>query len=128
MAVKTNSILEKKKDLLVEVMKLGMDFETACVVAELTGKEKEKVEQDEDFISRVNYSLAQKEVDLLEKLNKVAIANAERGETKQIERMLELLNPARYSKVTKLSHQVSNDTANGGKVTIEFQDVEDGKR
>ena len=117
--------LEKKKvDLCIEFMKLGMDFDSACVASEIGTELKEKLAGDEDFVSHVNFSLAQKEVELLRKLNDVAEANAQRGETKQIERLLELMNPERYSKVTKLSHTMNNGGGTGGKITVEFADKE----
>ena len=120
-------IERKKRDLCVEFMKLGMDFDSACVAAEIGGDAKDRLAADEDFVSEVNFTLARKEADLLRKLNEVAEENAERGETKQLERMLELLNPARYSKVTKLSHQIDNSGASGGKITVDFQDAGKGE-
>ena len=119
--------LEKKKvDLCVEFMKLGMDFDSACVASEIGTELKEKLAGDEEFVSQVNFSLAKKEADLLQKLNDVAEENAERGDTRQLERLLELLNPERYSKVTKLSHQVNNAGGTGGKITVEFAGDEGG--
>lgn len=113
--------LEKKKvDLCIEFMKLGMDFDSACVASEIGGEFKEKLAGDEDFVSQVNFSLARKEADLLRKLNDVAEENVKRGETKQLERLLELMNPERYSKVTKLSHTMNNSGGTGGKITVEF--------
>lgn len=113
--------LEKKKvDLCIEFMKLGMDFHSACVASEIGAELEEKLAGDEDFISQVNFSLARKEADLLRKLNDVAEENVKRGETKQLERLLELMNPERYSKVTKLSHTMNNSGGTGGKITVEF--------
>lgn len=114
--------LEKKKvDLCIEFMKLGMDFDSACVASEIGGELKEKLAGDEDFVSQVNFSLARKEADLLRKLNDVAEENVKRGETKQLERLLEFMNPERYSKVTKLSHTMNNSGGTGGKITVEFE-------
>lgn len=114
--------LEKKKvDLCIEFMKLGMDFDSACVASEIGGELKEKLAGDEEFVAQVNFSLAKKEADLLQKLNQVAEENAERGDTRQLERLLELMNPERYSKVTKLSHTMNNSGGTGGKITVEFE-------
>lgn len=110
----------KRRDACVEFMKLGMDFDSACVAAEISGAMKESLASDELFVSEVNFALARKEAELLGRLNDVAMENAERGETRQLERILELMNPARYSKVTKLSHQIDNSGDTGGKVTVEF--------
>lgn len=113
--------LEKKKvDLCIEFMKLGMDFDSACIASEIGGELKDRLAGDEDFVSRVNFCLAKKEADLLQKLNDVAEENAERGDTRQLERLLELMNPQRYSKVTKLSHTMDNAGGTGGKITVEF--------
>lgn len=113
--------LDKKKvDLCIEFLKLGMDFDSACVASEIGGELKEKLAGDENFVSQVNFSLAKKEAELLQKLNDVAEENAKRGETRQIERLLELMNPERYSKVTKLSHTMNNSGGTGGKITVEF--------
>ena len=120
--------IEKKKiDLCIEFMKLGMDFDSACIASEISGELKERIAGDEDFVSRVNYTLARKEADLLQKLNTVAEENAERGDTRQLERLLELMNPERYSKVTKLSHQMNNAGGTGGKITVEFAGEEGGE-
>ena len=114
--------LEKKKvDLCIEFMKLGMDFDSACLASEINGELKEKLGADEDFVSRVNFSLAKKEAELLQKLNDVAEENVKRGDTRQVERVLELLNPERYSKVTKLSHTMGNGGGTTGKITVEFE-------
>ena len=119
--------LEKKKiDLCIEFMKLGMDFDSACIASEISGELKEQIAGDEDFVSRVNFSLAKKEADLLQKLNDVAEENAKRGETRQLERLLELMNPERYSKVTKLSHTMNNSGGTGGKITVEFAGEDGG--
>ncbi len=113
--------LEKKKvDLCIEFMKLGMDLDSACIASEIGPELKEKLASDEEFVSQVNFSLARKEADLLRKLNEVAEENVKRGETKQLERLLELMNPQRYSKVTKLSHTMDNAGGTGGKITVEF--------
>ena len=120
--------LEKKKvDLCIEFMKLGMDFDSACVASEIGAELKEKLAGDEDFVSQVNFSLARKEADLLRKLNDVAEENVKRGETKQLERLLELMNPRRYSKVTKLSHTMDNAGGTGGKITVCFEGEEDNE-
>lgn len=117
-------VKERRRDLCVEFMKLGMDFHTACVAAEIPPEDEDALAADEAFVGEVNYNLAMKERDLLEKLNEVAKANAERGETKQLERILELMNPNRYSKVTKLSHQMDNAGGSPGKITVEFAEAE----
>jgi hypothetical protein len=120
--------LEKKKvDLCIEFMKLGMDLDSACIASEISPELKEKLAGDEEFVSQVNFSLARKEADLLRKLNEVAEENVKRGETKQLERLLELMNPQRYSKVTKLSHTMDNAGGTGGKITVCFEGEENNE-
>lgn len=115
---------ERRKDLCVEFMKLGMDLDAAFVAAEVPEADREELAADEDFVARVNYALAKREAELLRRLNEVAEENADRGDTRQIERLLELMNPSRYSKVTKLAHQMEAHGAAQGKVTIEFAGTE----
>ena len=112
---------KKKKDMCIEYMKLGMDLDSACLASEISEEEKEALASDEDFVSMVNFSLARKEAELLKKLNTVAEENAERGDSKALERLLELLKPERYAKVTKLSHQLNNAGGASGKITVEFE-------
>lgn len=121
-----DSLEERKKDFCAECMKLGMDFDTACVAAEIGPELKERLASDEDFVARVNYGLALKERELLERLDRIAEENAERGDSRQIERQLELLNPARYSKVTKLSHQIDNSGGQGGEISVSFKSADGG--
>jgi len=115
-------IKQRKKDMVIEFCKLGADFDTACTASDITPEEKELLTQDEDFVNHVNYSLAKREMDLLKKLNDCAEENIERGDSKAVERLLELLNPNHFSKVTKLSHQMDNSGGSSGKITVEFAD------
>ena len=112
---------QKKKDMLVEFLKLGMDFDSACLAAEIDDDFKKELQYDDNFTHLANTAIAKKEVELLQKLEQIGEANAQRGESKQIERQLELLNPERYSKVTKLSHSMNGSGSSGGKITVSFE-------
>ena len=112
---------QKKKDMLVEFLKLGMDFDSACLAAEIDDDFKKELQYDDNFTHLANTAIAKKEVELLQKLEAIGEANAQRGESKQIERQLELLNPERYSKVTKLSHSMNGSGSSGGKITVSFE-------
>ena len=112
---------QKKKDMLVEFLKLGMDFDSACLAAEIDDDFKKEWQYDDSFTNLAYTAIAKKEVELLQKLEQIGEANAQRGESKQIERQLELLNPERYSKVTKLSHSMNNSGSSGGKITVSFE-------
>ena len=82
---------QKKKDMLVEFLKLGMDFDSACLAAEIDEDFKKELQYDDAFPHLANTAIAKKEVELLQKLEAIGEANAQRGESKQIERQLELL-------------------------------------
>lgn len=114
-------IRKKKADLCVEFMKLGMDFDTACVAAEIDPEMKDSLAADGDFVERTNFALARKEAELLRKFSEVAEANLDRGDTRQLERILEIINPERYSKVTKLAHQMGGSGNTAGKITVSFE-------
>lgn len=111
---------ERQADLCIEFMKLGMDLEGAFTAVGVPDDIRDALASDEEFVGRANYALARREEELLRRLNEVAMENADRGDTRQLERLLELMNPARYSKVTKLSHQVDTHGGAQGKVTVEF--------
>lgn len=122
-----DAVLERKADACLEFMKLGMDLHSACVASEIGPDGEEILAGDEGFVERANFALARKEAELLRRLNEAAEENAERGETRQLERLLELMNPERYSKVTKLSHQMDNAGGQPGKITVEFASSEGGQ-
>ena len=92
-----------------------------CLAAEIDDDFKKELQYDDAFTHLANTAIAKKEVELLQKLEAIGEANAQRGESKQIERQLELLNPERYSKVTKLSHSMNGSGSSGGKITVSFE-------
>ena len=100
---------ERQKSFILEFSKLGMDFYSAAVAAECSPAFIDTLESDAQFQSDIQFAVAMREKELLERLNKTAILNASsKGDTKAMERLLEILNPDRYSKTTKLAHQIGS--------------------
>ena len=67
---------QKKKDMLVEFLKLGMDFDSACLAAEIDDDFKKELQYDDAFTHLANTAIAKKEVELLQKLEAIGEANA----------------------------------------------------
>lgn len=112
---------ERQKQFIIEYSKLGMDFYSACVAAECNQDQISRFQQDEVFQHDVEFAVRFKEKELLDRLNKVAMTNANRGDTKALERLLEILNPDQYSKTTKLAHSVGRGKGKApASVKIEF--------
>lgn len=98
--------LQQRADFVIEFMKLGMDFQTACVAAECTPEMVEAMEQDAEFIQRKKFTLAKLEAELLGRLSKASELAALKGDTRSTERLLEILRPDRYAKTAKVSHSL----------------------
>ena len=62
---------QKKKDMLVEFLKLGMDFDSACLAAEIDDDFKKELQYDDNFTHLANTAIAKKEVELLQKLEQI---------------------------------------------------------
>lgn len=98
--------LRQRSDFVIEFMKLGMDFSTACVAAECTPEMVEQIEKDEDFLQRKKFTLAKLEADLLQRLSDASAVAALKGDTRSTERLLEILRPDRYAKQAKVTHTI----------------------
>lgn len=102
----TDDFVEFRKQLIIEYMKLGMDMYGAAVAAECPPDLIPRLEADETFAKMCDYHVKMEEVDLLRKLQRTADKMQGKGDIKGLERRLEILNPERYSKTTKLAHQL----------------------
>jgi hypothetical protein len=114
-------IESRQRMFILEYVKLGMDFYSAAVAAECTPILIERLQEDDSFQALVKLCVAQKEQELLKKLEKASEISLMKGDTRALERILEILNPDRYSRVTKLAHQFGK--GNGKvpkKISIEF--------
>ena len=110
---------ESKADLLIDYLKLGMDWDTACTACELKKENQEKLLDDPDFQARLKYHLAKKEAELLERLREASYKAAEQGNSKGVERMLEVLRPDRYGKHATLDISAKKtDTDNGIRISF----------
>lgn len=107
--------LRQRADFVIEFMKLGMDYQTACVASECTPEMVKELDEDPEFLQMKKFALAKLESDLLKKLNKAAETAALKGETRSIERLLEIIRPDRYAKSAKLVHTVDTNEEKGDK-------------
>lgn len=99
-----NNYQEARADFLIDFIRLGMDWQTALVAAELTSEDGEALLEDKSFRDRLNYYVAKREAELLKALDTAAHAAATaKGDVKGIERLLEILKPEKYSKKASLS-------------------------
>lgn len=111
--------LRQRSDFVIEYMKLGMDFSTACIAAECTPEMVEAMENDEEFIQRKKFALAKLEADLLQRLSDASAVASLKGDTRSTERMLEIIRPDRYAKTAKVTHSI-DPTETPKEVKISF--------
>ena len=111
-----------QRQFIIEYVKLGMDFYGAAIAAECTQEYIDRLEADESLQQLLNFCLKQKEQELLQRLHKAADIAILKGDTRATERILEILNPERYSKTTKLAHQLGGGASGKGPkaMRIEF--------
>lgn len=113
--------IQLRQDYVIEFMKLGMDYHTACVASEVPADVEDEWRDDEAFSARVNYEIARTEGELLKRLRQAADKQAASGNSKATERLLEILRPEKYSKTTKLAHSFGGQGGEGvGGITVNF--------
>ena len=112
--------LRMRQDVVIEFLKLGMDYDTACTAAEVSPEMKEKFVEDEEFQTRKKFALSQIELELLRRLNKASEFSALKGDTRPTERLLEIIRPERYAKTAKVQHTLTsgNDTPKGFNISF----------
>lgn len=89
--------LQEKKNHILRFVKLGLDLYSSCILAECTDEEIKDVENDPDFLKRVEVCNIIAEKDLLKKYELAMDIAAERGNTEPIKWRLGKLNPERWS-------------------------------
>ncbi len=109
---------EAKADLLLEFLKSGMDWKNACIASEIDDDRAKQLLDDKDFTTRMRYYLAKKEAELLQKLNEASMKAAEAGNTKGIERLLEILRPDRYGKHSTITVDAEKSERKGIKIAF----------
>ena len=109
--------LRMRQDVVIEFLKLGMDYDTACTAAEVSPEMKEKFAE---FQTRKKFALSQIELELLRRLNKASEFSALKGDTRPTERLLEIIRPERYAKTAKVQHTLAsgNDTPKGFNISF----------
>ena len=110
---------ESKADILIDYLKLGLDWDTACTACELTKEQQERLLEDPEFQARLKYHLAKKEAELLQRLSDASYKAAEQGNSKGVERMLEVLRPERYGKHATIDISAKKTDADNG-IKISF--------
>jgi hypothetical protein len=91
-----------KKIIILNCIRLGMDFYTAALSASCTKKEIEELEQNEEFQSTIEINQAILEKDLLEQHDRVSEIASERGQAAPLQWKLERVNPSRWGGRTKI--------------------------
>jgi len=86
-----------KRSVVKEMVKLGMDFEEAALLAECSFDEIEELRNDDNFQRELVAYTAILERDLLKLLHTAAQVNAAEGNTTELRWLLERINPKRWS-------------------------------
>lgn len=107
-----------KKQVVKEMVKLGMDFEEAAIIAECSFDEIEKLREDTEFQRELEAYTAILERDLLKLLHEAAQFNAAQGNTTELRWLLERINPRRWSSSSKVQLKGKND----GPIMIVYDD------
>ena len=89
--------IEERKDLIVEGIRLGMDFYRSCLLAECPDEQIAEFENDSFFMRRLKIEEAIKEKELLERHDAAMSAAALKGNTTALQWKLERINPKRWA-------------------------------
>lgn len=89
--------IERRKDLILELIRLGMDYDHAKFVAECSDEELDILAKDEAFKHKCQVALYIEERDLLTKLNDVITINVAEGKSSALFRKLGFLCPEKYA-------------------------------
>ena len=93
--------LEEKKGLMLECVKLGMDFFSSAILAECTDEEIEVLEEDAAFTRRIRIQEVFEEKRLLEKHNTAIEEAVIKGSAAAVQWKLEKINPGRWGNKEK---------------------------
>ncbi|KKK58215.1 hypothetical protein LCGC14_3046690 [marine sediment metagenome] len=91
-----------KKSLILECVRLGMDFYSAALAVSCSKEEIKTLENDEDFQYSVEVNNTLLEKDLLEDHNRVTEMCVDRGIAAPLQWKLERVNPGRWGGRTKI--------------------------
>ncbi len=88
--------LNEKRDRIIQCVKLGMEWLRAALVAECTEEEIDELENDANFMHKIQVNDAIEEVRLLEKHNDAISEAVVRGSATAVQWKLEHINPGRW--------------------------------
>lgn len=91
-----NSPLNKKRDLIIDAIQVGMGIGKAYIYAQCTSEEIEILQKDSAFQRRISYNYAQYEKDLLDLHSASMFLAAKRGNPGPTQWKLGKLNPSRW--------------------------------
>jgi hypothetical protein len=89
--------INRRKVLILEGIRLGMDFYKSCLLAECPDAMIEELEKDALFMSRIKIEEALKEKELLERHEQAMLLAALKGNTNALQWKLERLDPDRWA-------------------------------
>ncbi|NIU83386.1 MAG: hypothetical protein GWN64_07885 [Candidatus Thorarchaeota archaeon] len=112
-----------KKTLILNCIRLGMDFYTSCLSVSCSKEEIENLENDEQFQKAVEINTALLEKDLLEDHDKVIADCVDKGIASPLQWKLERVNPSKWGSRQKLD---LGDKGALGSLTINMVRGDDG--
>lgn len=89
-------ILNRKKEYIINTVKLGMDFFGACMSLGLTDKEIESLESDEEMQREIKQTEYLLEKELLDHHKTVCEMQIEKGNAQPLQWKLERINPEKW--------------------------------
>ena len=103
-----------KRSLILNCIRLGMDFYTSALSASCSNEEIEELENDETFQRTIEINKAIMEKDLLEDHEKIIDDCVDKGIAAPLQWKLERINPSQWGSRTK----VDTDKPLVGTVTV----------
>lgn len=107
--------MESKRAVVLELSRLGMDFDRAVIIAECTLPEIEEMQNDAQYMARISFSAAVLERDLLKKMETIVDMNSAVGQSTEVRWLLERINP-KWAGSTKIVGK------GGGPLVITYDD------
>ena len=95
--------LDKKQEHVLRCIKLGMDLYSSYIVAQCTQEEIDILDEDEEFIARIEFEQKLQEQDLLKQHSEAALLAGMKGNTHGFEWMLGKINPGRWGQKQDLN-------------------------
>ena len=87
---------EAKVDMIKRCLKLGMDLDSAMILAECSDEDMERINADSTLTRSFDITAKFYEMDLLQKLDTALTMNVRFGNTTEVRWLLERINKARF--------------------------------